>query len=941
MHKIWVSSSLAKHAASDPALNMPLPDDPTGRTLATTWGHMTIVDLLTFLGLPEQGAVELCTSRGRGYFNDLSQVIQASQAEGTASISVHPFEASAATNETSPYIEALQPRTFGAVVARFQHPMDLEGVDTEEMAVRLAAQLRAGIVWLRPYYGYLIAVVEPFDFHDDLEINQDAWLQQLKAGLQFPDALWDIVSHIPLTNGRLVQTRERTLNASVRRILYRAVPEKISQRLNRAPDSKLARLFSGRTRKLGVDQKGRELPLTPENFDYAFTRELVSGREPYRKDEVVDTLWNRPGCAIREKGLARVEEFVETVIEEVRQRKENRPRAPTRTLPQFGPSETLREHLHGLYFVISESTGNYVSRSDVEVAFKAEVVFRYLLEHSADFYFFDGSNETIFIADGHQVTVDAANRDYRDWFNVNVQLFTAESVPGKELTGALQTKIRLYPKTNRAEAHWGRYDPTRQILYLCFDPNHTQIIRIEAAGEDGVPKVTEQVNGVEGITLRGMHHRNQRVELTPNALNTEAWELFRREIFGGQALPDGSQDSEPNYRLISTIFDLTAMLPLHRHRPLKFHQGMQGSGKTSAAFDFATVLYGSSRTGGGEYHAAVNLLRDMSTGGPVTVQDNAESKNRRNFEQVYLVPASGKPTKIRKFYTEADEVTFLPNGSLTVTAIEGMHRPEELRRTFEFVFDETYRTRRHRHDFTTRDVLLQQHADGMLSALLEVFSTHILPDFEERYTASLQWINDVCGSLYGDKRDYSDWLGRVLAVMEACGHLLVDDPNFDARSTFLQWMTALHLRDVVNKMSGSPTMTLLEAIRFEAVRLIERDDVPKVQVCGVNVRHAKGIFTIGPFTAGQIHSAFGQLAGRSRITLEEKNGRAVISRLVALSKESAFAREGWTLEKGDRDRSANAYRWTITYTSPGASGVEAGSDFSPEGTPVADSVVIP
>lgn len=879
--------------------------------------------------------MQLRTSKGFGYFDDIAKVGEVARREGEAFLSPHVFPPSVVTNTTERLGEETSPILFGAAVLRFSCEDNIDpAMDTGRLADVLAKEALSAYVRLvrNPEgadYGYIVIAVQPFDWpsHDDLE----AGLHVLKTSLQtkfdagdFTGASWVPVDEIPLSVGACVQVRPRVLSAPARRYLHRPIPSRVSKLLNTRRNGALAKVFESRgTIDLGLDEKGNPVPATEANFDRKTVELLATAKENFSKEEMIDALWNRPKCAIRaaKGGLKEIEELVEDVIEELGHKRENRPRAPSRAVPQFGPTDTLREHLYGLYHTISQTTDGYVQRSDVEVSYKAEVVFRYLIAKAADFYHFAGSNETVFVLDEHPYIVDTAEEDYQNWFVQYIEMFTAGSPRGKELTQALRTKIQAHPHTHKAQAHWGYYDKATENLYLCFDPKHTQVCRVEPAGVDGQPRVERQGNGTGGITLRGMHHRKQELSIVPSALRGEGWKVFRQEVHNGQALPDGTGD-EPNYRLMSTVFNLCCMLPLHRHRPLKFHYGTQGSGKTAAAFDWATVLYGEPGSGGGEYDDKNNLLRDMSTGGPYTIQDNAESKDRHRFGQVYLVTASGKKTKIRKYYTEAGERVFLPNGSLTLTAIEGMHRPEELRRTFEFGFDSCFWTTKGRADFTSREDLLNEQADAMLSAVLELFSVYILPGFEARYQEAIAWLDQKCGHLYGSKKDYSDWLGRMLAITEAVGGLLVDEADFDARLTFMRWMTACYESDSASAVNDDPTMGALANLmnraivaREEQSRRLGDADLTDVRVNTIPVQFKPGFIQAGPFTVSQLWDTLNWL---SKTRSETRTAKALLGRIKALTRQPVFAQRGWCFTPAGHDRSANAGQYLLTYTRPDA-----------------------
>lgn len=877
------------HAPCQQRLASPLHEDPD---------CMTVTDLLSFLGLPGAGAAELTTARGRGYFDDAPKLI-AAVSEGNAVLTVHPFTKDTATNQVGPHIQQVKPEAFGAVAARFHHPIEhdveLGEVSTETMARAFAEANGALVVWSVADNAYLLAAVDPFPFHDDLEAGKKEWLAQVRnwATLKgFENAVWELVDTIPLTGGRLDIKRARAPSPKARRMLYRELPVRVRTKLNRHPDGKLAKLYYSRNRNLGTDHEGKRIPVTEENFDRALVRMLW--QLDFKQPEIVDTLWRRPNNTVREKGgLRAVEEFVADVREEVERTKINRPRAPVRTLPQFGPEEALYSRLHGLYLQQSEQTGGYVPRYDIEVAHKAEVVLAYLVANGATFYYFKAVNETMFAIDGKPVVVDVEDPTYQNWFVQNVELFSPTEPQGKALTLALRIKIQNYANTLKAERSlWGHYDKDNQTLYFCFDPEHMQVTKVTASNKG--PNVAVQPNGTDGVVLRGMQKRSEALVLQPDAM-AAGLPLFINDIHHGQALPDGRDDG-PNYRLMSTMFNLVALLPNHRQRPLKLHSGTEGSGKTSAANDFGYVLYGS--TVGTEYDAPVLLAHDLSEGGPYIVQDNAEAtRSRAKFNQLYLVMTTGGANEVRKLYTTTDKKIFEPNGTLCVTSVEGFYRPEELRRIFGFDFSSEHWDPTH-EDLGTRADRMASNADLMLSALLEMFSSRVLPNFEVRFQAAMKWLKSKrVHKLLGTKRPFIGWLARMLAMTEACGDLFVKNPSeFRPREVFERWLQALHLSDGRDRMAADPNFDLLEALRNEAAMQLDKNNLSTMHLEDtgqVRVSIENGVYTIGPVTTGALWRAFGAISRRNGIRMDTANSHALGNRMKSISAQPLFAEIGW------------------------------------------------
>ena len=901
---------------------------------------MQLADLLSFLGLPGSDAAELVTLRGRGYFHNIDKLIAAAQ-QGDAHLTVHPFTHDCTTDQVGPHIQQVKPRAFGTIAARFHHPTvydaELGEVSTETMARHFAEGNGALVVWSVPSQdaGYILAAVDPFPFRDDLEEGRQEWLAQVRGFASangFEEAMWQIVDAVPLDGGYLKIKRARAPSMKSRRLIYREMPERIRRILSKSPDGKLAKLFHSRQRSLGTDVEGNMIPATQENFDREFVKALCRAKEDFNNEEIIDAFWRRPGNTVRTNGgLRAVEAFVMDMRDEVERERSKLPKAPQRGVAPFQPGETLFARLYGLYLQPSEATGGFVQRHDVEIAHKADVVLQYLVDNGAAFYYFKALNETMFTLDGRPVLVDVEDQTYQSWFVQTVQLFSPIDQQGKALTLALRIKIQNYAHTRKSERSlWGHYDKDNQTLYFCFDPEHMQVTKVVAATPDTGPNVIIQPNGTDGVTLRGMQKRVKALELQPEAMRM-GWMMFVNDIHHGQALPEG-HDGGPNYRLMSTIFNLVSLLPNHRQRPLKLHCGTEGSGKTSAANDFGYVLYGS--IAGVEYDAPVVLSRDLAQGGPYLVQDNAEAtRARAKFNQIYLVMTTGGSNEVRKLYTTADSKTFAPNGSLCVTSVEGFHRPEELRRIFGFDFSRRFWDPTH-EDLGTRADRMERNSDLMLSALLEMFSLRVLPSFEDRFQKCLQWLKTPrIYQLLGTKKPFVGWLARMLAMTEACGDLFVRDPAaFHAREVFERWLHALYRTDGEERLAADPNYDLLEALRNEGYLQLERENLSHINLKDtgqVGITARDGSLVIGPVTTGALLRAFGAISRRNGIQMEQRTSQALGRRMKAISEQPLFAQSGWERREIAPHRNGSM-QYEYIYTNPNTpalpdSEVEAGT----------------
>lgn len=890
--------------------------------------------LIQYLGLDQQGPIELRTADKVGAFAGMKTALKAMT--GAEQICVHPSTVPVTDQIDQPRLGAAPPTVFQNIALSFEDP------DDPSTAVRfgesLALEQPGAMVWFdaAETTGYLVYGVLPFDMslvHDLPEA-----LNRLKDNLKTLflvkgwDLNWSVTDVLPLS-GRAAQIRDRQVSDKVRRELYRPIPQRVYDMITRSPNGPLAKAFGSRGRPSPITEKGESQPVTEATFDYQLVQWMAKSKAQFSKQEIVDTLWNRRPSPLFGDPKA-IDEFVEKVCEETRLKSGTRPKAPHRPEVHISIGDNLREILFPMYYSFNENTQSHVNRTDYETKFKVDAVFQFLQVHGASFYHFTKSNEVLFLLDGKPHMVDYRDEDYASWFDEHVQLFTSQDARGKELTRGLRTKIKNWEGTKKGDSVWGRYDGVNEVMHLCFDPKHVNVVRVEAA-EDGKANIRIQPNGTDDVTLRGMTHRLEETvfEYAPGQLDGPGWQHFMTHIHHGQSL----QVEPVNYRVMSTIFNLCCVLPLHQHRPLKFHYGAPGSGKTEAAKDFVRILYG--QAAAGHYVETVNLLKDMSDGGPITVQDNAESKDRWRFNQVYLVPASGLSTKFRKYFTDSDQRVFLPNGSLIVTAVEPMHRPEEIRRTFEFPFDITHRESwraKERKDFTLRTSELSKVNNLMLSAILDLFSVRILPGFEARYANAIEWLNTRHDELYGTKKDYSDWYGRMLAMLEAT-HDLFDVE--DARATFVDWMADVSRADAQSTVSGDSLMALLESVRNEGViKMVQTEartkftdepcnkafvgelPVTRTIEMGVTVYH------IGPCSANQLYATVAPIARKQGVYLEAKSARALGRRLAALKSKSAFALMGWECEALGRDRTANVETWMFRFTRPNQSPEQSPDD---------------
>jgi len=524
-----------------------------------------------------------------------------------------------------------------------------------------------------------------------------------------------------------------------------------------------------------------------------------------------------------------------------------------------------------------------VQRVDIEIASKADKVVQFLVDQGAEFYHFKTSLETVFVLEGTQYSIDIRDSAYQTWFTTNVQLFGPQSSRGRELTSAIRVAVEMNERCHKPDgSKWGHFDREAGILYLCFDPEHAEIVRIRPA-EGGKSRVDVVPNGTDNVTLRGPIGRGAKFEYTHDALR-EGFALFKKDIHEGQALNERE-------RLMSMCFNLSTLIPDLRQRPIKFHRGPSGSGKTYAGYDWQICIYG--RRYSSEYRDIPSLLHAIKHAGAFITQDNAESAVRRRFEQVYLVASTGSTHTLRKYYTESTHVVFEPNGTLCLSAIEPMTKSEEIRRAFEFGFSAEFHTS-DRETPTSREIRLQRNADFMLSALCEAFSLYVLPDWEHRYNERVKFIRAECPNT--SKSAFIDWLGWMLHMCESLGKYLWNaergGQGFDAETIFKHYLTEMSTSERGARIEGDSALACMETLKWEGVNVIcekfhDYDHNPRhTYIHTVRVeRYPTGTVTIGPVTTAQLFKAFSGVSKSSGTRFPYEHGRALGARLSALSED--------------------------------------------------------
>jgi len=437
--------------------------------------------------------------------------------------------------------------------------------------------------------------------------------------------------------------------------------------------------------------------------------------------------------------------------------------------------------------------------------------------------------------------------------------------------------------TSPGRWHWGHLDLDRAELSLCLDPTQDSIVRVRAA-KPGAPDV-EAVPNALGQRLRCPAFRARSFAHVPGEVRMQL-DLFRRLVHAQQALDETD-------RLMSTAYNLAALFPGLGQRPMKFNLGAQGQGKTTAMQDYEIVLYGEARAA--DYKNYEELANRVDSGGPIITQDNAETKVRARFTQVYNVMATGGVMTVRQLYSNNKTVDYRPNGSLCLTAIEGMTQPEQVGRVIEFGFDKAHWSKVDRPPHSVRVEQLKKHGDVMLSGLLNVASTRILPGLRERLVEAVSYIErERPGHA---KERFNEFLALMFLWVEATGEFFWDADRaggaFDAKRVLLEFIDSQNLGHRHALLEANPVVQYLDILQREVAVTIAVGEWSRSH--GVKVAVTKtGDVVIGPVTTSGLFTVFGLLAKQNGLNRPFDNPRQLGQRIAAAVKDGTLASAGWT-----------------------------------------------
>lgn len=843
-------------------------------------------ELLDFVGVPQYGA--LLVTRGDsayGYYTSGEALQQLCEDYPDSGLQwwIHPVEA--------PVAAALNRLTAGAApeTATRWYNVAVCLHDANEAATALYERLKhQALLWCTAAdQHYALLALPPIDITADVAeavLQRSIYASKLATTLGVATAT--ACDWVPLY-GDVTGIAPRTELPKLAAQLHRTIPPAVLRCIN-VQRGRIAKLWRGdATAALGHDSTGKPIDATPAAFDRAFVEAVQAklGAEVSR-DDLANALWHRPDSAARAEGIDAVYAVVDAVLDAAAATSVALAGPPRQSAQHYAPTVSLRDRLWNDYKVWSDRAGRYIWNIEVDLAIKARKVVDFLIDQGAELYHYQESNETVFVVDGQMVPIDVRNGEYQRWFTQHVQMFGPASSHGRELTAAVRVAVEASPRCHKpARARWGAFDRAASAMYLCFDPEHAEIVRIQP-GSDGVPNVTVVANGTDGVTLRGPLGRLRKFVYQPGQI-APGWRCFRQLVHFGQAL-------SPDDQLHSTAFNLAMLIPDHVQRPIKFHRGAMGSGKTYAAYDWELCLYG--RKNSSSYIDRPSLLHAIKHAGPVVTQDNAEAGIRRKFADMYLVASTGASHKLRKFYTESQHLVYDPNASLILTAIEPMALPEEIRRTFEFEFDQKWHGPRSGVP-SDREQQLEGLADSMLSAILDALSLYVLPDWRRRYDDCVAFIQRDCPRT--SKSAFIDWLAWMLLIEESVGRYL--SPDIDPRQAFVRYLAVMGRDELQARMVGSPALSCLEAIKFDGLLRITQDITSNWRsapaTCyafGVRVlRNPDGTVVVGPLTTQQLYRAFTQAAKQVGLRLPYEDGRAFAARLTLLENDPAFPEQGW------------------------------------------------
>lgn len=886
------------------------------------------MDLLSYLDLGPVAEVHVYQGSQRlvGFYSDLELLEQVLQANPSAFLGLQPRPEHLLVRSPNKLSATAQPaaesdiQTFQNTLVHFYSDQvdDARGVDAALLFQEKAATPPLAVSWTGEHGGVIIPV-SPITVEDQVGLQA----QLATYGRKVSEVYHTYCDHIavkpvlneliPIQDLKIVKKAQRRANPKLGAFLQPEIPAKVREWLSH-PNAHITKLWESRVR-LGVDPHGNELEKTPEAYDAAFLRAAVSkSKGSLTLDELIGALWNRPNNSFKGKplGIDEARKLCEQVLNEnlVDQVSAAPPTAPLYEEPESyetSPNTTLRDRLAGDYFVWSDTAGRYVSRADVEAETKALKVVNFILQNGGELYHFNSTNETVFVLDRIQYVVDSRDPAYAKWFLTNVKFFTADSGKGKELTSAVGLCIRSHPECRISErSRWGEFARKQEVLYYCLDPHHISMIKVSPQG------LEEVENGHEGFTLRAPIGRKRKFKLHSDF--EKGINMFKELIHQGQALSELE-------RLFSTAFNLVMMIPDHQQRPVKFHKGDAGSGKSFAAFDFERVFYGEKYSS--EYQDKPSLLAALKAAGPIVTLDNAETKDRRKFEQVIRVAATGASHTARKLYTTDTQIVYEPNGTLVLTAIEGMTQEEDLSRTFEFNFDKSFHLR-NRLNPTSRAQTIEENSDLMLSSLLTILSTKVLPDWEKRFNDAIDFVDHEVPRT--EKHRFNDFMAWILIMTECYGEYLWDEERggqpFNARSLFRAWVTSLADLDAEASVMADPILTCLNTYRRDGTLRIVNSTGYSQTSSQIHESieftwHPTGRVVVGPTSANQLWTALCNVAKHNGLPRPHENARIFGTRLDGLDRKNVLRDGGWTRTKHEGFGHGKVRQYTLTWLPPG------------------------
>lgn len=674
--------------------------------------------------------------------------------------------------------------------------------------------------------------------------------------------------------------------------------------LNTSPNCRTSKLFESKG-KVGRGAKGAQIPPTPENYDKAFVNQVAADYRHFSILDLATAVWSRVDGHAKRKGRA----YCIALAEAAR-----RAAPPPSTYDEDDAAEegaSLRDVLHEMYYDTT-AAGRLSPRHGIPVTKKAKTVLNHLLAQGTRFQRLAGGRVQ-FTVKGKQVEISNNDVNFTTWFETEIGLFGAATNNGRELIAALKSHVLSQPADDRflnAEtATWGFFDRKNSELYFCLDPDSAEIVRIGPAHEDGTPDVTIVPNGFNRVVLTRMTGRVKRFNYVAD--NAEAWAFFQNEVHGAQSL-------NPIARLVSTAYNLAAMIPGHQARPIKFHKGGNNSGKTYSMYDFETLLYGKRVAVTYQKEQKEAFYSALTEQGPIITFDNCETKERNAFKEILKPLATGAGAVYRQLYSNAGRVEYKPNGTLVLTAIEGMTEPETLQRVFEFEFIAARKDMTTRLSEADRQERIAEHADAMLSAVFDIFSTKILPNWRDQTEDALAYIREHHGT--HPKARNNDFLLWVLMLVEATSGSLYAEPSVqDARygevsaaaprTLFRVWLDKQSHDHEQADLESNVVLEAIEALRDAGVIKLSTMTAEHVHkpnyISGVKVTWRiptpddATTWVIGPFSYRQLNRAFtGQAAkdlNLSGLLRPFENPRQLLERMTA-SKDT-LARAGWTWTK--------------------------------------------